>query len=280
MVPVLLFFVLHWQLSVFCQTFFLHRYGAHRMFSMSRGWERFFYVMTYVFQGPSFLHPRAYAVLHRMHHAFSDTERDPHSPHFYPDVMQMMLKTKHSYDDYAYDRVKPEARFDGGVPSWPALDKLSQSWTARLAWCALYVGFYVYAYAFWGAPLWTFALLPVHFLMGPVHGAIVNWCGHKYGYRNFDNGDKSVNALPFDFLTMGELFQNNHHKFGMAPKFAARAFEFDPAWPIIRALAAFGIIEITTPQRMRYPAPLHEHQGAPPAFPEPGEEAPAPVAAE
>ena len=25
------FFVLHWQLSVFFQTFFLHRYGAHRM---------------------------------------------------------------------------------------------------------------------------------------------------------------------------------------------------------------------------------------------------------
>ena len=30
-----------------------------------------------------------------------------------------------------------------------------------------------------------FLLLPVHFLMGPFHGAIVNWAGHKYGYRNF-----------------------------------------------------------------------------------------------
>src|SRR6202034_1093248 len=55
---ILAFFVLHWQLSVFMQTFFLHRYGAHRMFTMSKGWERFFYVLTYVAQGSLFLVPR------------------------------------------------------------------------------------------------------------------------------------------------------------------------------------------------------------------------------
>ena len=43
-VIVILFFVAHWQISVFFQTFFLHRYGAHRQFTMSKGWERFFYV--------------------------------------------------------------------------------------------------------------------------------------------------------------------------------------------------------------------------------------------
>ena len=50
-----IFFISHWFLSVFSQTFFLHRYGAHRMFTMSKGWERFFYLLTYVCQGPSFL---------------------------------------------------------------------------------------------------------------------------------------------------------------------------------------------------------------------------------
>jgi len=33
--------------------------------------------------------------------------------------------------------------------------------------------------------------------MGPIHGAIVNWAGHKYGYQNFDNGDRSRNTLPW-----------------------------------------------------------------------------------
>jgi len=89
MVAILLFFVLHWQLSVFCQTFFLHRYGAHSQFSMSTRWQRFFYLLTYVSQGASFLHPRAYAILHRMHHAYSDTERDPHSPVYQRNLLLM-----------------------------------------------------------------------------------------------------------------------------------------------------------------------------------------------
>src|SRR5580658_1348377 len=66
-----IFFVAHWQISVFFQTFFLHRYGAHRMFTMSKGWERFFHLCTYMTQGSSYLCPRAYAILHRMHHAYS-----------------------------------------------------------------------------------------------------------------------------------------------------------------------------------------------------------------
>jgi stearoyl-CoA desaturase (delta-9 desaturase) len=245
------FFVGHWVLSVFFQTFFQHRYGAHRMFTMSRGWERFFYVVTFVFQGASFLNPRAYAILHRQHHAFSDTDRDPHSPHNFKSLWRMMWNTKERYDDYAYRRVEPEARFDGGYPEWPALDKLSQSWTVRVGFCAAYTLVYVLF-----APSWIwFALLPAHFIMGPIHGAIVNWCGHMYGYRNFetDPGDRSRNTLVFDFLTLGELFQNNHHKFGMSPNFAVRWFELDPTWQVMRGMAAVGIIKLPSrPQRMRW----------------------------
>jgi stearoyl-CoA desaturase (Delta-9 desaturase) len=245
------YFVLHWQLSVFFQTFFLHRYGAHRMLTMSKGWERFFYLCTFAFQGSSFLSPRAYAILHRMHHAYSDTPQDPHSPTNYTNVMSMMLATKHKYDTFAYHREEPEARFAGGYPEWPLIDKLSQSWFTRVAWAGVYaVPYLVLAPS---AP-WLFVLLPMHFILGPIHGAIVNWCGHVYGYRNFDNGDESRNTLVLDFLTAGELFQNNHHKFGMSPNFAARWFEIDPAYQVMRVFAAVGIINMDGAQKMRWPA--------------------------
>ncbi len=245
-----IFFVLHWQLSVFFQSFFLHRYGAHKQFTMSRGWERAFHLITYLVQGPSFLSARAYAILHRMHHAFSDTEKDPHSPENYSNAMTMMLATKKTYDDYAYRRVEPEARFDGGIPDWPALDRVSQSWPARIAWGGAYALFY-FAFA---THAWMFALLPLHFVMGPIHGAIVNWCGHRYGYRNFDSRDVSRNTLAFDFVTAGELFQNNHHKFAMSPNFAVRWFELDPTYQVIRVLAFFRIIDTTNAQTPRWSA--------------------------
>ena len=233
------FFVSHWLLSVFFQTFFLHRYGAHRMFTMSKGWERFFYLLTYLTQGSSFLVPRGYAVLHRMHHAFSDTPKDPHSPRNHSGMMAMMAATRKRYHDLAHRLVEPEARFDGGYPEWPAIDKLGQSWVMRLLWVAAYSAFYL-AFA---THTWQFALLPIHWVMGPVHGAIVNWCGHRYGYRNFQNGDDSRNSLIVDVVTLGELFQNNHHRFGQSPNFAVRRFELDPTFQVMRVLAWLGIID-------------------------------------
>jgi stearoyl-CoA desaturase (delta-9 desaturase) len=249
-VIIVLFFVAHWQASVFFQTFFLHRYGAHRMFTMSRRWERFFYLCTYVAQGASFLSPRAYGILHRMHHAFSDTPKDPHSPAHHSNVLVMMLATKRAYDEFAYRRVEPEARFDGGLPSWPWVDRLSQSWVARIAWGTLYTLFYLR----FATHAWMFALLPLHYVMGPIHGAIVNWCGHRYGYKNFDNGDRSKNTLTVDFVTLGELFQNNHHKFSMSPNFAVRWFEIDPAYFVLRLMSRLRIIDLRGAQVARMPS--------------------------
>ena len=50
------------------------------MFRLSKSRERTFYFFTYVFQGSSSRVPRAYAHMHRAHHAYSDTEKDPPRP--------------------------------------------------------------------------------------------------------------------------------------------------------------------------------------------------------
>jgi stearoyl-CoA desaturase (delta-9 desaturase) len=244
-----IFFIAHWQLSVFFQTFFLHRYGAHRQYSLTKGWERFFYLCTYVTQGSSFLCPRGYAILHRMHHAYSDTAKDPHSPLNHSGIFSLMLATKHRYDDYAYRRVEPESRFASDLPEWPFIDRIGQSWVGRVAWGAAYTLFYMR----FATHAWMFALLPIHYVMGPVHGAIVNYFGHVLGYRNFDNGDASRNTLVFDFVTLGELFQNNHHKYAMSPNFAVRRFELDPTYVVMRVLNAIGVIDMRGAQVARAP---------------------------
>jgi stearoyl-CoA desaturase (delta-9 desaturase) len=258
------FFVAHWALSVFGQSFYLHRYAAHRMFTMSRGWERFFHLFTYAMQGSSCLDPRGYAILHREHHAYSDTEKDPHSPLFYRDVGRMMWATKARYFGLARRRIRCEERFEGGVPEWPAVDRFADSWLSRIGWGAAYTLFYV---AF--APHWAFfLLLPIHWVMGPVHGAIVNWCGHKYGYRNFDHtGDASKNTLAVDVLMGGELFQNNHHARPASPTFAQRWFEIDPVFLVMRALHAVGVIELVHPKYRRSAPALMGGTGRTPSTP-------------
>src|SRR6185369_15159712 len=139
---VLVFFLCHWFVSLFCQTFFLHRYASHKMFTMSKGWERFFYFMTMLTQGASFLNPRAYAIMHRMHHAFSDTEKDPHSPHFIKDVWGLTMKTKDIYHDFVYYKTEPETAFKGNYPTWPMMDNISDSWTVRILFGVSYFLFY------------------------------------------------------------------------------------------------------------------------------------------
>jgi stearoyl-CoA desaturase (delta-9 desaturase) len=237
---IIIFFLSHWFLSLFCQTFFQHRYSSHKMFTMSKGWEKFFYIVTFITQGSSFLNPRAYGILHRMHHTYSDTQKDPHSPHFFKDIWHMMHHTKNMYMAYVNHKLEPEEAFRGNYPECAWLDKFADSWLTRIAFALGYTAFYV---AFATNPF-LYLLLPVQWFIGPVQGAIVNWCGHKYGYSNFDNKDHSKNTLPLDIFLLGELFQNNHHKSPNQPNFAKRWFEFDPTFPVMLLLSKLGIIKM------------------------------------
>jgi stearoyl-CoA desaturase (delta-9 desaturase) len=239
-VPIVAFFLLHWWGSVLMQTFFLHRYASHGMFRLNTFWERFFHLLTYVTQGSSYLVPSAYAYLHRAHHAYSDTEKDPHTPHLYTNVFTMMWQTKKTYSALVHGETQPEARFNGHVPVWRALDRFGDTNVSRIGWG---VGYSVFYLAF--APHWAFLfLLPVHFLMGPIHGAVVNWAGHKYGYRNFATRDMSRNVVPWDLIALGELFQNNHHRHAQSVNFGARWWELDPANLFVRLLGVLGIADL------------------------------------
>jgi len=211
------------------------------MYTTGKKREKLFYFMTWFSQGSSYLNPRAYAVMHRMHHVYSDTEKDPHSPHFFKDVWHMMWHTRQIYNNFLTGKSLPDPQFTKEyLPVWHKLDKIADNMFVRLAFGVAYFLFYLY----FAPSFWWFLLLPIHFLMGPVQGAIVNWCGHKYGYANYNNGDHSKNTEPFGIFLLGELFQNNHHKYGTSPNFAQKWFEVDPAYQVMIILDAFKIIRL------------------------------------
>ena len=240
MTAILIFFFAHWYLSLFCQTFFLHRYAAHAVCTMSKGWEKFFFILTWLFQGSSYLSAYGYGVLHRIHHAYTDTEKDPHSPKYDDNLFKMMWKTKTIYSNIFYRKADVDEKFTKGVPQWNAFDNFADNWYSRIFWIIAYITFYVIFADAW----WQYLLLPIHFAMGPVHSAIINWFAHKYGYTNYKVSDTSKNMLPLDILMFGESYHNNHHKHASDPNFGKKWFEIDPGYIMILIMNALGIIKL------------------------------------
>jgi len=153
----------------------------------------------------------------------------------------MMLHTAKIYQSFIKNRNLPEPQFTREyLPVWEKLDRIGYSNVTRLLFAASYIAMYVV----FAPSLWWYLLLPIHFLMGPVQGAIVNWFGHKLGYANFNNGDHSKNSSPIGILLMGELFQNNHHYRKDSANFAMKWYEVDPTYFVMRVLNGLGIIRL------------------------------------
>jgi len=115
------------------------------MYTAKPGWEKTFYFLTWFVQGSSFLVPRAYAVMHRMHHAYSDTEKDPHSPHFFKDIWQMMMHTARIFSGFVTGKNVPDAGFTKDyLPVWDKLDKFGHNNITRGFFVVGYIAFYYF----------------------------------------------------------------------------------------------------------------------------------------
>ncbi len=238
---IIIFTILLWYGGLFFQTFFLHRYAAHQSFTMTKFTERITFILTWFFQGSNYLSAYGYGVMHRMHHAYADTEEDPHSPKYDATVFSMMWRTKTIYSDINKQKIFVEPKFTKNVPQWKRFDAFASSWVSRFGWGIAYLAFFlVFATAWWQ---WLF--LPVALFMAPIHGVIINWYAHIYGYVNFTSKDTSKNLLPFDFLMMGEGYHNNHHKYASRSNFGGvRWHEVDVTYQIMKVLHWVGIIEL------------------------------------
>lgn len=227
MIFAITFLFFHWYISLFFQSFYLHRYISHHMFRLTPFWNRIFCFLTIISQGPSFLRPGLYKSLHTKHHRYSDSDKDPHSPHFHKNIFEMMTTTLNEY------LKEKDAKED-----FPFMVKFFDSFIMRFS----FVIFYCFLYLKFTDSYWYLLLVPIHSLMGPIHGAIVNWFGHKKGYRNFETDDYSKNTFLFDFLMMGELYQNNHHAYPTKSNFSMKKGELDLTYLLIFSLKKIKIL--------------------------------------
>ena len=94
------------------------------------------------------------------HHAYTDTELDPHSPSYDDNLFAMMWRTK-TYAAIMSGTSEVEDKFTKNVPSGPGLTN------GATAICHVYSGYRVHTHLPLFAPsLWWFLLIPVHAVMG------------------------------------------------------------------------------------------------------------------
>lgn len=179
--------------------------------------------------------------MHRMHHAYTDTEEDPHSPSYDKNLVSMMVRTSKTYVDIMYGKMQVDSKFTKNVPQWGWFDWWGNTWYSRVLWAGIYTWLYV-AFA---PSAWWYILIPFHIMMGPIHGVIINWFAHKYGDVNFETDNTSKNLFKVDVLMFGEGYHNNHHMYPSRSNFAVKKGEVDLCYPIIAFLNKAGVIKMS-----------------------------------
>ena len=187
------------------------------------------------------LDPKAWVVMHRMHHAHSDTPLDPHSPvnvgiigigqeqlRSYKRVIVGLIKKREEYTRFAKD-----LDFDLNP-----LMRNNRWWLPYLVHAAI-------AVALGLGVGWLLAAAYYFGIMShPFQGGMVNSLGHAMGGRNFETSDNSRNNHLAAWLIFGEGFQNNHHRYPASAKFSYQPAEVDLGYGICVLFECIGLVSI------------------------------------
>jgi stearoyl-CoA desaturase (delta-9 desaturase) len=219
------------QIAVFGTTIYLHRTATHKALDLHPVLAFLFKLSLWLTTG---LHTKEWVAVHRKHHAFTDQEGDPHSPHL-AGFWSVQLGNVVHYIRTAHDPDVIERYARDIEEGW---------WDRRvfkLGWLGLTLGVVLLCavLGLW----WGLLAAGIHAVMYVfVLSSSINGLCHYVGYRNFDNTATNIRLIAL--LTGGEGLHNNHHGYPRSPKFSWRKSgkgEIDPAWPIIKLLIALNL---------------------------------------
>jgi stearoyl-CoA desaturase (delta-9 desaturase) len=221
-----------------------HRLLTHRSFQTSKPIEYTFAVLgSMAVQGPVV----SWVADHRKHHAHTDEEGDPHSPHVGHEggLRGMLSGLWHAHAGWLmstqgradWKRFAPDLYEDSGmrkigrafVPlvllslALPALAGYMVSGTVAGAATGL----------LWGGLVRIFF---VHHVTWSVNSVC-----HFFGSRRFDTDDHSTNVFWLALPSLGESWHHNHHAFPRSATHGLKRGELDPSAAIIATMEKLGL---------------------------------------
>jgi len=214
-----------------------HRLLSHRSFRCLKIVEYFWVLGGYLaFEGS----PIWWATMHRAHHRYVETDRDPHTPKRglkyayygwmfeddYPDYIDPKRLSKDLLRDSIY-------RFLNQNGSWKKAHWLT---------FAIGVVFRLLLLVFFGWPVFLASTLAAVFVLQvPL---LLNVVCHipKLGYKTYALEDDSVNVWWVGLLAMGEGWHNNHHAFPGSARSGLLPHEIDLSWLTLRLMKALRLV--------------------------------------
>ncbi|XHU96436.1 MAG: acyl-CoA desaturase [cyanobacterium endosymbiont of Rhopalodia gibba] len=218
-------FFLYWVTGALGITLGFHRMVTHSSFQAPK-WLEYTLVFcgTLACQGG----PIRWVGLHRLHHKYSDTEKDPHDSNlgFWWSHMGWMLH---------------EITADNEVPRHTqdiAEEPFYQFCQKYMILIQMALGVLLYFLGGWSFVIWgIFVRLVIvfHFTW------FVNSATHKFGYQSHESNDHSKNCWWVALLTFGEGWHNNHHAYQYSARHGLAWWEIDITWMTIQVLKSLGL---------------------------------------
>ncbi len=237
-------FGLLYILTGFGVTVGFHRLFTHRAFKTTRPIRLALAILgSAAIEGPVI----SWVANHRKHHAFSDREGDPHSPHVdhghgWRGALRGLL---HAHVGWLFihthrgrrSRYAPDLLADPLV-SW--VDRTFLVWAIGGLAAAFLLGWLFggtlrdgFTGLLWGGAVRILVLHHVTYS--------INSLCHFFGRKRFDTDDQSRNLAWLAAPSLGEAWHNNHHAFPTSAAHGMSWRELDPSALLILALERAGL---------------------------------------
>ncbi|HEY7951129.1 MAG TPA: fatty acid desaturase [Solirubrobacterales bacterium] len=221
-----------------------HRLLTHRSFQTRKPVEYLFATAgSMAVQGPVI----SWVADHRKHHAHTDEEGDPHSPHVGHGggVRGVFAGLWHAHSGWLmstqgradWKRYAPDLYEDRGMRAisrhFLALVLLSLALPALAGYALSGTLAGAATGLLWGGLVRIFF---VHHITWSVNSVC-----HFFGTRRFDTDDRSTNVFWLALPSLGESWHHNHHAFPRSAVHGLRRWEIDPSALIIGAMEKLGL---------------------------------------